>query len=356
MLENAAGKRPEAVMVAGPVTLRPQLFPFAERHLDIEEDLVARRRAAVFAVHAMSPGMEHEGNMKGTYNLTPRRPSMLTCRRHAPDRGSWGAAGQDLHRNGYRARMCGRFTQRLSWAELHELMGLIGPPLDLPPRYNVAPGQDVAIVRAAETGRTGGGRRLAMLCWGLVPTWARDPAIGRKLINARSETVAEKPAFRAAYRHRRCLVPADGFYEWQRRDGTPAAMAVRPPRRLALRVRRPLGALDPAGEPAPPDRGPGQAPPSRGRGAPAGSLFGPEPGGPVETFTILTTAANETVAAVHGRMPVILPPDSWDPWLAGADIALGPCPADGMQAHPVSTLVNRPANNDPRCVEPVSLG
>ena len=98
---------------------------------------------------------------------------------------------------------------------------LIGPPRNLEPRYNVAPGQDVAIVRAAEHGsQSGGGHRLPMLRWGLIPAWARDPAIGNRLINARSETVAEKPAFRAAYRHRRCLVPADGFYEWQRRGGT----------------------------------------------------------------------------------------------------------------------------------------
>ena len=233
--------------------------------------------------------------------------------------------------------MCGRFTQRLSWAELHELMGLIGPSRNLRPRYNVAPGQDVAIVRAAEPGpRSGGGHRLSMLRWGLIPAWARDPAIGSRLINARSETVAEKPAFRAAYRRRRCLVPADGFYEWQRRGGT------RQPWLFGLRDNAPFAFAGLWERWAAPE-GP----------APKGSLFGPEPGGPVETFTILTTAANETVAAVHGRMPVILPPDAWDPWLAGEDIALGPYPADEMHAHPVSTLVNKPASDDPRCVEPV---
>ncbi len=89
--------------------------------------------------------------------------------------------------------------------------------------------------------------------------------------------------------------------------------------------------------------------------APTVSLFGPEPGGPVETFTILTAAANAMVAAVHGRMPVILAPDAWSPWLAGEDIPLCPYPADEMRAYPVSTLVNGPANNDPRCVEPVSF-
>ena len=229
--------------------------------------------------------------------------------------------------------MCGRFTQRLSWAELHELMDLIGPPRNLRPRYNVAPSQDVAVVRA-----TDGGRSLSMLRWGLIPAWAKDPAIGYRLINARSETVAEKPSFRSAYRRRRCLIPADGFYEWQRlgkirqpwlfglRDGAPFAFAG-----LWERWTVPEGA------------------------ALTGSLAELGAGDPVETCTILTTAANETVAPVHGRMPVILPRDACDPWLAGEDVSLAPFAADAMTAHPVSTLVNRPANDDPRCVEPVSL-
>ena len=229
--------------------------------------------------------------------------------------------------------MCGRFTQRLSWAELHELMDLIGPPRNLRPRYNVAPSQDVAVVRAAD-----GGHNLSMLRWGLIPAWAKGPAIGYRLTNARSETVAEKPSFRSAYRRRRCLIPADGFYEWQRlgkirqpwlfglRDGAPFAFAG-----LWERWTVPEGA------------------------ALTGSLAELGAGDPVETCTILTTAANETVAPVHGRMPVILPQDACDPWLAGEDVSLAPFAADAMTAHPVSTLVNKPANDDPRCVEPVSL-
>ena len=229
--------------------------------------------------------------------------------------------------------MCGRFTQRLSWAELHELMDLVGPLRNLRPRYNVAPSQDVAVVRAAD-----GGRNLSMLRWGLIPAWAKDPAIGYRLINARSETVAEKPSFRSAYRRRRCLIPADGFYEWQRlgkirqpwlfglRDGAPFAIAG-----LWERWTVPEGAEL------------------------TGSLAELGPGDPVETCTILTTAANETVAPVHGRMPVILPRDACDPWLAGDDVSLAPYAPDAMTAHPVSTLVNRPANDEPRCVEPVSL-
>ena len=111
--------------------------------------------------------------------------------------------------------MCGRFTQRMTWRELHERMDLIGTPLNLRPRYNVAPSQDVVVVRADDEGRG-----LAMLRWGLIPSWAKDSTIGHRLINARSETAAEKPSFRSAYRHRRCLMPADGFYEWKREGKT----------------------------------------------------------------------------------------------------------------------------------------
>ncbi|MDE3263319.1 MAG: SOS response-associated peptidase [Acidobacteriota bacterium] len=228
--------------------------------------------------------------------------------------------------------MCGRFTNRLSWRELHELMDLSGAPLNLRPRYNVAPGQDVAVVRAAAADRT-----LAMLRWGLIPSWARDPVIAWKLINARSETAAEKPSFSAAFRHRRCLIPADGFYEWERRGGT------RQPWLFGLRDGAPFAFAGlwetwtvPAGA------------------ALTGSLAERGPGDAVETCTILTAAANETVAPMHSRMPVILPPDSWDPWLAGEDVPLASCPADDMTAHPVSTLVNRASNEDPRCVEPIA--
>ena len=229
--------------------------------------------------------------------------------------------------------MCGRFTQRMTWRELHQRMDLIGTPLNLPPRYNVAPSQDIAVIRAIEDGRT-----LVMLRWGLIPAWAKQPNIGYRLINARSETAAEKPSFRSAFRARRCLIPADGFYEWRRegktrqpwlfglRDGAPFAFAG-----LWERWTVPAGA------------------------ALTGSLSERSPGDAVETCTILTTAANETVAPVHGRMPVILPPDAYGPWLAGEDVALAPYPADDMTAHPVSTLVNRPANDDPRCVEPIAL-
>ena len=229
--------------------------------------------------------------------------------------------------------MCGRFSQRMTWRELHERMGLLGTPLNLRPRYNVAPSQDVVIVRANDDGRS-----LCMLRWGLIPSWAREPNIGYKLINARSETAAEKPSFRAAFRHRRCLIPADGFYEWRREGKT------RQPWLFGLKNAAPFafaGLWESWAVPA--------------GAALTGSLAERSPGDTVETFTILTTAANETVTPVHGRMPVILPEDAYGPWLAGKDVPLAPYPADAMTAHPVSTLVNRPANDDPRCVEPITL-
>ena len=237
--------------------------------------------------------------------------------------------------------MCGRFTQRMSWRELHEMMDLVGTPLNLRPRYNAAPSQDVAVIRSGDPGSRSGasdGRTLAMLRWGLIPAWAKDPAIGHRLINARSETAAEKPSFRTAFRHRRCLIPADGFYEWRREGKT------RQPWLFGLLGGAPFvfaGLWErwtvPAGATL------------------TGSLAERSPGDTVETCTILTTAANDTVAPVHGRMPVILPRDAWNAWLAGEEVPLGPYPADDMTAHPVSTYVNRPANDDPRCVEPIAL-
>lgn len=227
--------------------------------------------------------------------------------------------------------MCGRFTQRFSLREIQELLGLAGPAANLRPRYNVAPGQEVAAVRAED-----GERRLSMLRWGLIPAWAKDPKIGYRTINARAETAAEKPSFRAAWRARRCLIPADGFYEWERGGKGKQPWLFQPAgggafafaglwERWTVRKGAPLPA----------------------------SMAELDPGDAVETCTILTTGANALVSRVHDRMPVILPPDARDPWLAGEAVELGPCPADAMTAHPVSALVNKVANDDPRCVEPV---
>ena len=230
--------------------------------------------------------------------------------------------------------MCGRFTQRFSWQQVHDYMNLLGPPVDLRPRFNVAPGQDVAAVRAHPDGR-----RLSMLRWGLLPAWAKDPNMGYRMINARAETVASKPAFRAAYRARRCLIPADGFYEWVREgavkqpylighcDGRPMAFAG-----LWERWRVPQDAVLPR------------------------SLAGAAPGDAIETCTVLTTQANDMMKPIHHRMPVILPPEAFAPWLEGEELALSPCPSETMTARPVSRWVNSAAHDDPRCIEPAENG
>ena len=229
--------------------------------------------------------------------------------------------------------MCGRFTQRFSWREVRAFLHLGGgPAANLRPRYNLAPSQNAAVVRY-----DGGERRLSMLRWGLIPAWAKDPGIGHKLINARAETAAAKPSFRAAFSKRRCLVPADGFYEWRReglvrqpwlvapRDGGLMAFAG-----LWERWRVPEDAVL------------------------RGSLAERRSGDVVETFTILTTEANDTMRALHHRMPVILPPDAFEPWLAGGDLRLGSAPGTLLGMHRVGRRVNNARDDDPECVAAVA--
>jgi putative SOS response-associated peptidase YedK len=218
--------------------------------------------------------------------------------------------------------MCGRFALFASGDEIAQLCGLAEAP-DLTPRYNVAPTQHVAAVRLDD-----GRRTLVPLRWGLIPPWARDPAgIGHSLINARAETVAEKPAFRSAFRSRRCLIPATGFYEWlatgakhkqpyftRMRDGRPFAFA-------GLWER----------------------------------WHGGE-GEPVETCALLTTEANELVRPVHDRMPVILGPGDFAAWLDPRTPAdqlhalLRQYPAEAMEAGAVGRYVSNPRNEGPQCL------
>lgn len=165
--------------------------------------------------------------------------------------------------------------------------------------------------------------------WGLIPRWAKDASIGNRLINARAETAAEKPSFREAFRRRRCLIPADGFYEWKKEaDGKQPWL-----------IRR-----------------------MEGKGFAFGGLWerwnGPE--GPVESFTILTTSPNATVGPLHDRMPVIVAPAAFDLWLDPEvdgplllENILRPAPDDLLEAHPVSRLVNSPANDEPACIAPL---
>jgi putative SOS response-associated peptidase YedK len=220
--------------------------------------------------------------------------------------------------------MCGRFLLFTSGAALAEWLGLPEVPA-LEPRYNIAPTQPVAAVRAGP----GGGRELVRLRWGLVPPWAADPGAGPPLINARAETAAAKPSFRSAFRQRRCLVPADGFYEWVGRAGK------RQPIHFRLRDGRPF--------------------------AFAGLWERWQaPGGPaVESCAVLTTAANHLVRPVHDRMPVILEPTGYEAWLdpavrdpAALAVWLRPFPAEAMTACPVGSWVSNPRNEGPACLAP----
>ncbi len=218
--------------------------------------------------------------------------------------------------------MCGRFTLFADPAELMAAFPGFEIPADLPPRYNIAPTQPVAVVP------NDGQRRVAFFRWGLVPSWARDLSIGNRLINARAETLAQKPAFRVAYRRRRCLVLANGFYEWRREAGRKVPMFIR------LKSGAPF--------------------------AFAGlweSWRGPDDQ-ELLSCTIITTEPNALIAEIHDRMPAILPRQAYEPWLDPAEkrpgelqVWLKPYPASEMTAYPVSTLVNNPRNDTPACVE-----
>jgi putative SOS response-associated peptidase YedK len=203
--------------------------------------------------------------------------------------------------------MCGRFTLGATAADLARQFDLPTVP-DWTPRYNVAPSQTVAaVIQHQETGN----REFQGLRWGLVPSWAKDPAIGNRMINARSETAATKPAFRKALRERRCLILADGFYEWKREG------ARKQPYYLTLRDGQPFAF------------------------AGLWDRWHPPEGASRETCAILTTAANDLVRSVHDRMPVILPPEAYDGWLdttvRDADhvqALLTPYPAEAMSTYP----------------------
>ncbi len=221
--------------------------------------------------------------------------------------------------------MCGRFTLLTSPEELSQQFGLSEIP-DLSPRYNIAPTQQVAAVRTAEKGQ----RELVLLRWGLIPSWADSPAIGVRLLNARAETVADKPSFRSALKQRRCLIPADGFFEWQSVQGR----------------KRPYYFREKAGRPL----------------AFAGLWEHWERGGQaIHSCTIITTEANAVVKSLHDRMPVILLPDAYALWLDRTVQRpeqlvplLRPFPAEEMIVYPVSLRVNSPRNDDSGCVQAVA--
>ncbi len=224
--------------------------------------------------------------------------------------------------------MCGRYTLTKTADELIEVFDVVSAPdfaLDLP-RFNIAPTQVVPILVLGPEGR-----RLGALRWGLVPFWADHPRIGSRLINARSESVRTKPSFREAFQHRRCLIPADGFYEWQvQAEGGP---------KTPYWIHRP-----------------GQEPFTL---AGLWDSWRPAEGELLNTFTILTTRASLWMVPLHDRMPVVIGEAERDRWMSretsdeDAHAMLGPASENYFTAYPVSREVNKPGNDHPVCIESV---
>jgi putative SOS response-associated peptidase YedK len=219
--------------------------------------------------------------------------------------------------------VCGRFTYAKEFRDIAIRFDL---DHDIPlfrPRYNIAPGQQVAVIFNRE-----GARTLAMIQWGLVPSWAKDPAIGNRMINARAETLAEKPSFKRLIGKRRCVVPADGFYEWRKERKRKVPMRIR------LKSEEPFGFAGLWDSWRKPD------------------------GKELQSFTIITTEANDLLGPIHDRMPVILAPDGEKLWLESSlqdfskvSSLLKPYPSDQMEVYEVSTLVNSPRNDLRACIE-----
>lgn len=237
--------------------------------------------------------------------------------------------------------MCGRYTSSSSLTDLADVFELDEVRTEpLPPRYNVAPTLDVyaVAIRGRSDPVKGPRRALGTFRWGLVPSWARDASVGSRMINARAEGIDGKPAYRSALSRRRCLIPADAFYEWQRRtrrDGSPAGSL---PYAIHRRDGQPMafaGLWEVWRHPADPDAT------------------------PLWTCAIVTTSANELMAPIHHRMPVVLAPADWATWLdPGSGLAevkglLVPAPSDWFDLYPVSTLVNNVRNDGPELLDPL---
>ena len=222
--------------------------------------------------------------------------------------------------------MCGRFAQRSDPKRLAREFKVAEVP-EVGARYNIAPTQEIlGVTESADA------REMKFFKWGLIPSWAKDTAMGARLINARSETVEEKPAFREAFKKRRCIIPADGFYEWQRTEGRKQPFFFR------MKDESPFGFA-------------GLWERWQGAGGEA-----------IESCTILTTEANEVLRPVHDRMPVILHSDDYELWL-DEDVRkrellrdlLRPYPAEEMVSHPVSTAINSPRNQGETLIERMAI-
>ena len=221
--------------------------------------------------------------------------------------------------------MCGRFVLTVDPDQVQLAFNLTDMPPTWAPRFNIAPSQPIALITNEHP------QALTFHQWGLIPSWAKDPKIGYKMINARSETAAEKPAFRAAFKRRRCLIPADGFFEWQKRDGGKVPMFIH-------LTDQPVFAFAGLWE----------------------IWYSPE-GDELRTATILTTGPNDFMAKIHNRMPVILERKDYAQWLAPDDQRandlmplMKPYDSEKMAAYRVSTFVNSPANDTPEAIEPVA--
>lgn len=220
--------------------------------------------------------------------------------------------------------MCGRMTRETTAKELIEIFGLL-KSVEADPRYNIAPTQETVVIRQTEEGRIGESRR-----WGLIPSWAKDASIAAKTINARAETLSEKPSFRGAYRKCRLLVPASGYYEWQVQGRAKQPFYIHP-------TEGGVWAFAGLGE----------------------QWNGPE--GRVDSFSVITVEANPTMADLHPRMPAIMPPDRWDAWLDSRNEDLGllstfltPYSADLMEAYSVGPAVGSPRNEGPDLIKPLA--
>ena len=220
--------------------------------------------------------------------------------------------------------MCGRYTLTLPLSNLVDTFQVPVPDFPFKPRFNIAPTQEAPVVA-----RDSRGRRMGLLQWGLVPAWAENPSVGSRLINARSETVAEKPSFRSAFQRRRCIVPADGFFEWKKDEDRKTPFWVH------RKDREPFGM------------------------AGLWEKWDPEEGDPLYTFTILTRDATPDLRDIHPRMPLILPAARWDDWLDTNTNAetlgriLETKDEPSLFAFPVSNRVNSPKNDEPSLVEPI---
>lgn len=221
--------------------------------------------------------------------------------------------------------MCGRFVLMANPEAVQQAFDLTSVPAEMTARYNIAPTQPVAVITNDDP------KALTFYRWGLIPSWAKDMKIGNQMINARSESVHEKPAFRSAFKRRRCLIPADGFYEWRKEGSDKIPMFIH------LKD-RPIFAM-----------------------AGLWEIWNSPEGDEIRTCTILTTDANSFMETIHNRMPVILRKEDYAFWLSPQEepvpalqALLKPFDPDAMTAYPVSKMVNRPNNDTPELLKPVA--